>query len=210
MNTGKIALAGLMAAILIFVIVLPSAAQRKKKAAESDSLMILNQDMDSIGLSKNIKTVYLDSATLKRPKIAAYYAAALPGLGQVYNKNYWKLPILYGGAAVMAYFVNWNNNKYHQYMQLLADKRSGITNQYTSQITVDRLTSGIDYYRRNRDYVMILISGLYLLQIVDAHVQAHLINFDINEDLTLRIEPVLEDSELMTRYVGLGIFLNIN
>jgi hypothetical protein len=208
MRVGKTLLAGI--SILIFIAVGSAQAQRKKVISPEDSTFMLNQDMDSISLSDNIKTIYLDSAILKRPKIAAYLAAALPGLGQIYNKNYWKLPILYGGGAALAYFINWNNNKYHQYSQAMADKRNGVTTNLLATAPEDNLQRGIDYYRRYRDFVMIFVGGLYLIQIVDAHVEAHLENFDITEDLSLRLRPFIEDSEYMNRYVGLGIIITIN
>ncbi|HLF35416.1 MAG TPA: DUF5683 domain-containing protein [Cyclobacteriaceae bacterium] len=208
MSIGNTVPAGII--ILILLSTGSAQAQRKKMITPEDSSFMLNQNMDSITLSDDIKTIYLDSAILKRPKIAAYLAAALPGLGQIYNKNYWKLPILYGGGTAMAYFINWNNNKYHQYLQGLADKRNGVTSNLLATAPEDNLQRGIDYYRRNRDFVMIFTGVLYLIQIADAHVQAHLENFDITEDLSLRLTPIIEDSEFMTRYAGLGLVITIN
>jgi hypothetical protein len=186
-------------------------AQIKAGNTRGDSTLMIQPGMDTTGLSKTVKEVFVDSASMKRPKIATYYAAVLPGLGQIYNKNYWKLPILYGGAMTMGYFINWNNHKYHQYLQALTDKQNGVTtNELAVLGTSDLLKKGVDYYRRNRDYLMILLSGLYLIQIVDAQVQAQLMNFDINEDLSMKIKPILEDNGMFSRNFGIGIVLTFN
>ena len=143
------------------------------------------------------------------PRIAAIYSAILPGLGQAYNKKYWKIPLVYGGFAAFGYFIGWNNNNYHISKNAYKDLTDGddSTTSYLklSQITyfnldnpsdVERLKHGLlrrqDYYRRNRDLLVILTVAFYGLNIIDASVDAHFFNWDISDDLTLRWQPALD------------------
>jgi hypothetical protein len=208
MNIRCITITGFLSAILVFCGINNVKAQEVPDKVKNDTLKIIQPGMDTTGLAKNVKSVFLDSIAQQRPKIAAYYAAALPGLGQIYNKDFWKLPIIYGGAITMGYFMNWNNHKYQEYLQAFSDKENGVTdNELANLASKDLLTQGITYYRRNRDFLMILMGGLYMLQIVDAHVQAHLLNFDVTEDLGLQFKPVLNDPALMSGNFGLGLVL---
>ena len=208
MNIGHITVTGVLSFVLVICGKNNCQAQKETENAKSDSLLIIQPGMDTTGLSKNVKEVYLDSIAQKRPKYAAFFAAALPGLGQVYNKDYWKLPILYGGGITIGYYINWANHEYHQTLQALTDNQNGVkTNPLANAIPQDILIKAVDYYRRTRDFGMILLGGLYLIQIVDAHVQAHLMNFDITEDLTLEVKPVLEDNAFLSRNFGVGVVL---
>ena len=124
------------------------------------------------------------------PIKAALYSAALPGLGQVYNKKYWKIPIVWGGLGTFGYFIDWANDNYQYYGQNLiyeVEKNPEFPNETgLDQATLKRAR---DYYRRTRDQLAIYGILFYFLQIVDAHVDAHLIEFDVNQDLSVRIEP---------------------
>jgi hypothetical protein len=208
MNIGYIIVNGLLSSVLIISGINNVKAQDESNKVKNDTLKIIQPGMDTTGLSRNVKEVFLDSSYMKRPKIAAFYSAAFPGLGQIYNKDYWKLPIIYGAGVTMGYYINWNNHKYQEYLQALSDKENGVTdNELANLASTDLLNQGITYYRRNRDLLMILLGGLYMLQIVDAHVQAHLMNFDITEDLALQFKPVLNDDALLSREFGLGVVL---
>jgi hypothetical protein len=142
------------------------------------------------------------------PKKAAMYSAILPGLGQAYNKKYWKIPIVYGGFATLGYFIRWNNKEYttakKAYMDL-TDKDPN-TNSFMNlkQISYYNLnspsdvanlktglTSSQDYYRRNRDLLIIITVAFYGLNIIDASVDGHFFNFDISDDLTMKVQPAL-------------------
>ncbi len=158
-----------------------------------DSLLILQPKMDTIEFKSEIDTILIEVPDENRPKKAAYYAAVLPGLGQIYNKKYWKLPILYGGFGVIGYYIDYNNKKYQQFRSAFLEKRTLPEDEWTDPLTInvseDNLERGIDFYRRNRDLLMILLAGVYFIQIVDAHVDAHLMEFDVSENLTFRIQP---------------------
>ncbi|PRY12351.1 hypothetical protein CLV24_10895 [Pontibacter ummariensis] len=138
-----------------------------------------------------------------RPARAAFYSAVLPGAGQFYNKAYWKIPIIYATGAVLGYFIIDNNNKYQDFRQALiwrTDNDSTTTDQFANdpvlgvargQIATDNLRRGRDFYRRNRDLTYILSFIAYGLNIAEAYVHAHLKEFDVSDDLALRVQPAV-------------------
>jgi len=201
-----------LALILLFFQSLESQAQQK---VSRDSLLILQPGMDTTAFKNEIDTVMINTGDADRPAKTALYAAILPGLGQIYNKKYWKLPILYGGAATMGYYIDYNNKKYQQYRNAFLEKRSLPEEFWTDPLAInvseDNLQRGIDFYRRNRDLLMILLGGIYFLQIVDAHVDAHLMDFNISEDLTFRIQPAFQpDGYTASLQYGLKFVISFN
>ncbi len=140
------------------------------------------------------------------PSKAAFYSAILPGLGQIYNKRYWKLPLVYGGMGLSFYYYSFNNNKYHEYRNAYKDKLAGrpVTGQL-KDLTPDRLISGQKFHQRNRDLSLLITVGIYILNIVDANVDAHLKQFNVNENLSL--QPALQQNQLDYKY-SMGFSLN--
>lgn len=143
------------------------------------------------------------------PKKAAIYSAVLPGLGQAYNRKYWKIPLVYGGFAAFGYFIDWNNDNYriskNAYLDLTDTDEN--TNSFmnlkyieyydlTNPTMVERLKDGLikrqDYYRRNRDLLVILTVAFYGLNIIDASVDAHFFDWDISDDLTMNLKPTFQ------------------
>lgn len=127
------------------------------------------------------------------PNKAALYSAILPGLGQAYNKKYWKIPVVWAGIAGFAYFIDWNNDQYQFYRRNLiyeTEQNPNFTNE--TPLEASNLKSARDNYRRNRDQLVIFGVMFYLLNIVDAHVDAHLIEFDVNKDLSVQIKPSIQ------------------
>jgi hypothetical protein len=148
------------------------------------------------------------AAPVHSPKKAAMYSAILPGMGQAYNKKYWKIPIVYGGFAALGYFIRWNNKEYTTAKQAYIDltDKDPDTNSFldlkqisyynlNSPADVANLKSGLtssqDYYRRNRDLLIIITFAFYGLNIIDASVDGHFFNFDISDDLTMKVQPAL-------------------
>ena len=137
------------------------------------------------------------------PRKATIYSAVLPGLGQIYNRKYWKVPIVYGGFATLGYFINLNNDNYVKYRQAYSDiiDNNPNTNSFVELFTNPRsldekikqstetLRKTKDYWRRNRDLVVIGTAVFYAVNIIDASVDAHFFNFDINDDLTINWVP---------------------
>lgn len=127
---------------------------------------------------------------------AALYSAILPGLGQVYNQKAWKVPIIYAGFGVLGYFVYSNNGEYQQYKEAYVYTANGetypIDNPYVGKYNQQQLQQGMDYYRRNRDLSLIISSLWYVLNIMEAYVDAHFFDYDISEDLTMRVGPAIQ------------------
>lgn len=140
------------------------------------------------------------------PRKAVIYSAILPGLGQIYNRKYWKLPIVYGAYAGLTYAITWNNGYYRDYLgayQDIMDDNPG-TDRWEKMLpygqtaeTVDKqwftgvLKQRKDYYRYYRDLSIIATVGVYLVFIVDAYVDAQLFSFDMSPDLSMRMTPVI-------------------
>jgi Family of unknown function (DUF5683) len=126
---------------------------------------------------------------------AALYSAVLPGLGQAYNRKYWKIPIIYAGFGVITYFVISNNNSYKQYNEAYIYQANGETyptdNPYVGRYSLTQLQDAMDYYRRNRDLSYIIGGLWYVANILEAYVDAHFFEYDISEDLTMRVSPTV-------------------
>lgn len=128
------------------------------------------------------------------PKTATWLAL-IPGAGQAYNHKYWKMPIVYAGFGVTTYFAITNGNDYHLYRDAY-DYKMGIKTNVSQQAieesakyTEDNLITLRDYYRSNMELSWIITAAWYIVQIIDANVDAHFFYYDINEDLTLHVEP---------------------
>lgn len=124
------------------------------------------------------------------PKKATLLSLAFPGAGQFYNRSYWKMPIIYAGFGALVYAVDFNQGEYKRfgnyYLQATDDDPNTIP---AFPGTPDQLRTKRNYYKKNRDLSIIGMAGLYALQIVDAHVDAHLTMFDVSDDLTLQWSP---------------------
>ena len=147
------------------------------------------------------------------PKKAVIYSAIFPGLGQIYNRKYWKLPLIYGGFIGISYGITWNGQYYGDYKDAFSaissdDFRSdanfskwkdmapqSMRNQDISDANAEWLKGQFkrkkNVYRRNRDLCIIGAVGIYALCMIDAYVDAHLFDFDISPDLSLRVEPTV-------------------
>lgn len=130
------------------------------------------------------------------PAKAAFYSAILPGLGQAYNKKYWKIPIVYAALGTGIYFYIDNNNEYNRYRDAYKSRLAGFKNDEfyldaqgnqldTPRITDDGLRRAQKQFRRNKDLSLLITVGLYALNIIDANVDAHLLQYNIDENLTL-------------------------
>lgn len=151
--------------------------------------------------------------TLKQkhsPKKAAIMSAALPGLGQIYNRKYWKLPIIYGGLGTLGYLITFNSVQYSFYRKAYLAKIDDDPNTLDEFpfASEDGLLQRLNQHRRTRDMLIAGAVLVYALNIIDASVDAHLFSFDVSDDLSLRIEPIIApDFNSGTAYKGLGIKL---
>lgn len=156
------------------------------------------------------------------PAKAVIYSAIFPGLGQIYNRKYWKLPLVYGAFMGCAYAISWNNRNYSDYSQAYMDIMSEDPETNNSWINFlpanadpeqyiedtnfkESLKSRKDYFRRYRDLSIIITVGVYFITMIDAYVDAQLFDFDISPDLSLRVEPTMTQP---TRYSSRTYGLN--
>ncbi len=120
------------------------------------------------------------------PAKAAFYSAILPGLGQAYNKKYWKIPLVLGAIGTTLYFYSTNNTKYHEFRDAYKDRLAGISNPKYGYLDDSRLIEAQRFYKRNRDLSLLLTFAFYALNIIDANVDAHLGQFNVNDNLSVR------------------------
>mgnify|MGYP003466436095 FL=1 len=193
-------------------------AQKDSLAVESLSLED-SITIDSASLSKALAPKALRKKrnwATWRPdtKRAMWLALVLPGAGQIYNRKYWKLPIIYGGFVGCAYAMSWNNQMYHDYSQAYLDimdddPNTQSYNQFLhlgAQIDASNIErykeifrKRKDRYRRWRDMSMFVMIGVYAFSVIDAYVDASLSAFDISDDLSLRVEPTVINNNQRTR-----------
>jgi hypothetical protein len=157
---------------------------------------------------------------------ATTLAMICPGAGQIYNKSYWRVPIVVGGFATTIYCIDWNNRGYQRFKsayrllteynntpQNLRDKLypNGSLDEFNGRYESKFLKDMRNSYRRNRDLCIILTAGLYVLQIIDAHVDAHMRDYDISNDLSVSLTPAIGYSyNRMSPYSGGGATLGMN
>ncbi|UTN04509.1 DUF5683 domain-containing protein [Flavobacterium bizetiae] len=127
------------------------------------------------------------------PAKAAFYSAILPGLGQAYNKKYWKIPLVYGAIGTSLYFYIDNNNKYRDYRNAYKRRLEGYNDDKYQFLDESRLVAGQKFYQRNRDLSALFVVAFYALNIIDANVDAALIQFNVNERLSMRPEVYPND-----------------
>ena len=188
------------------VVVTPEAKQRKEAADSAKR----TEHMFRIYLKPEvIEGVYYPAISfpgirLTRPGKAALLAALLPGAGQIYNRRYWKLPLVYGALGGVLYGEVFYQSRYRQYADASNDLKREASNPngkrpqdpsldfpVKREPSIEAIDSGVVFYRGNRDIFYLYIGLAYSLQIVDALVDAHLRDFDVSDDLTFHWEPIL-------------------
>jgi len=146
------------------------------------------------------------------PKKATILSAVLPGAGQFYNKKYWKMPIIYAGFGTLGYFLSANQTRYNNYKNALLYRTDDdpLTIDKYPEFSNEGLLQAKNYYRRNVELSYIFTVVLYVLNIVDATVDAHLYDFDISDDLSLRLQPTLIQIPTAYNMPAQGIKLTFN
>ncbi len=187
------------------------------KTLSDTTIIAPSPESDIILLSDTVVlagTYPLDSAYMKHsPAKAAIMSAVLPGLGQIYNGKYWKVPVVYAAIGISVYcLVTWQN-KYQQYRRAYIDMKDGdpYTNyqetlNFGPNVNVEgTITSGKDVYRRYRDWSIIAVVLSYGLNIIDANVDAHLLDFNVDDDLSLNIGPCFLETGTHSQKIGLNL-----
>ena len=138
------------------------------------------------------------------PSKAAFYSAILPGMGQIYNKRYWKVPIAWGLIGGSIYMYTWNNDNYKSFRTAFKRRQAGFTddefydlnNGIIPSLDVDDLEYQQERFQSDRDLWLVVAIGMYALNIVDANVDAHLKQFNIDDDLSIDFEPYFDFNQV--------------
>jgi len=218
------------------LMLLPKGILLAQEAVPSDSIPSDSLFADSIGrqisamvdTAKPMKISKDWSTWCPNPQRALWLALVIPGGGQIYNRKYWKLPLVYGGFIGCLYAMNWNNSQYKDYSQAYLDimdddPGTASYNKFLHlgmQITPDNeerykeiFRKRKDKFRRWRDLSFFVLCGVYALSVIDAYVDAELSVFDISKDLSLKVEPTFLDNHssrnpLNSSSIGLQCSLN--
>lgn len=208
-----------------------TAKAQEQVVADSMDVQFTSIKADSIFVASDtvISKPKRDWSTWRpNPKRAMWLAIVLPGAGQIYNRKYWKLPIVYGGFVGCAYAMRWNNQMYSDYSQAYLDLMDDDPNTQSynqflhlgakiDETNIQRYQQLFkkrkDKFRRWRDLSFFCLVGVYALSIVDAYVDASLSEFDISKDLSLRVEPTIlnndrERNPFKANSLGLSCSLN--
>jgi len=146
------------------------------------------------------------------PSKASFYSAIVPGMGQAYNKDYWKIPIVYGAMGTSIYYFVINNRSYKRYRTAFKQREAGFQDEFTQDdgtelISRAGLISAQKTLKSNRETSLLTCALFYVLQVVDASVSAHLLQFNVNDKLTF--DPLLYN-EPGTNNVNVGLTFNYN
>ena len=207
--------------------------KRSERQIKRDSIRAEKELQQIMDLEAPVDTAMLavrsDSAMAQQPKPktrwipdsqkSLWLAMVIPGAGQIYNRKYWKLPIIYGGFVGCAYALTWNSKMYKDYSQAYQDIMSDNPNNNSYEdflpphvdINSDRkrfeekFRKGKDLYRRQRDLSIFAFIGVYLLSVIDAYVDAELSDFDITKDLGMTLEPAVFNDVHRGRPQGVGL-----
>jgi hypothetical protein len=177
--------------------------------AQIDSLRIEPLTTEKIAKKKIEKPYIYDPLA---PSKAAFYSAIFPGMGQIYNKKYWKTPIVWGALALPVYYYQINNSDYKRYRNAYKLRKNGLPDEFIINgieiVSTKTLETAQEQLRENRD--MSLLTGviLYILQIVEASVNAHLIQFNTDDNLTIKPQLIMDPIRIETPSIGLSFKYN--
>ncbi len=143
------------------------------------------------------------------PRRASLYSAILPGAGQIYNRKYWKLPIVYGGFIALGLTVDYYNDLYKRFRKDIFGFLEDPNYSSSTGANLEQTRTLADNMRRDRDFWIAMTGVFYLLQIADAHIDAHLKEFDLNPNLQISFEPSAESTYIANQAVGFSAGLSL-
>ena len=172
------------------------------------------QTSDSLQVKEERAIVIKDTISAKQeydplaPSKAAFYSAVVPGLGQAYNKKYWKIPIVYAGIGTGIYFYTRNTKDYNRFRDAYKRRLAGFEDDEFQGVSTDRLIDAQRTASRNRDVSIIVSIAFYFLNIIDANVDAHLRQYNISDDLSLLPNVNMDSLDKQANY-GLSFTINL-
>lgn len=199
-----------IAFFFFFFFALPLFAQEDSLAVKQD-ILLTQQDSISVSTEKIVEGGDYKPYDPLSPARAAFYSAVVPGMGQAYNGKYWKIPIVYTALGVGVYFYLNNDDQYHRYRDAYKSRLSGRNDdEFSSEtgqpiLTNEALIDAQKFYQRNKELSLLVIAGMYALNIIDANVDAHLQQFNVDENLALK--PALNYDHFSGK-TGYGLSLN--
>lgn len=147
----------------------------------------LSQETNPIKTDEILNSKTQDEYKPLAPSKAAFYSAVLPGLGQAYNHSYWKIPIIYAGLGVSVYAYIQNNKEFHSYRDAYKRRLNGFSDdKYQGKLSTDGLIEAQKRFRKNKEISIFATVIIYALNIIEANVDAHLKQFNVSENLSLR------------------------
>ncbi len=185
---------------------LPAPAQEASAADSLDSQVKRPRTAMLMDKSLEVGQKFEQFFNGHNPKTATWLGF-IPGLGQIYNKKYWKIPIVYAGFAVTGYFALTNRNEYRKFADAYVCKlaedpgnpETECDNPLAKKYPAESLKEFRDYYRRNMELSFVIMGAWYILQILDATVDAHLYDWEVSDDLTLQLRPLINIYGLSTQ-----------
>lgn len=174
------------------------------------TLSTLAQEQDSLSIQSTMTSTKdafkLDLYDPLAPARSAFYSAVLPGLGQAYNGSYWKIPLVYAGIGTSLYLVIQNDEQYNRYRDAFKRRLAGFEDdEFQNILDNNGLINAQKQFRQNKEFAILATVGFYLLNIIDANVDAHLKQFDVSDDLSIR--PNFEPNYLSGN-IDYGLTLN--
>ena len=180
--------------LIILIFYLPAKGQEElkindvpEKIALPDSIQINHR------FSPRIQRLIADPLT---PSKAAFYSAIIPGLGQAFLGKGWKVPIIYAAIGASLYYYDVNNKEMNSYRSAYKRRLNGFfDDEYLETeipITTDQLLLGMEFHKNYRDIAIILAAASYMLNILEANVSAHLLQFNVNDDLSVTPKIILD------------------
>nr|WP_262914772.1 DUF5683 domain-containing protein [Christiangramia lutea] len=174
-------------------------------SAQQDSLLVTPEKKSKRELKREQREKEYEPYNALAPAKAAFYSAVLPGLGQAYNGSYWKIPIAYAGIGTgIAYYLH-NDKEYDSYRNAYKDRLAGRPDEYEGRISTEGLIRAQELFQKNKEISILVTVGVYVLNIIDANVEAHLRQFNVDEDLS--VKPGL-DFDALTGKTNYGLTLN--
>lgn len=204
--------------VLVLLMSLSAEFVHGQDSLKTDTRKPITMQMDSLGQDTTSVVVLKHS-----PTKAALLSAAFPGFGQIYNRKFWKLPIIYAGIGISAYYLIKNQKLYKDYYEGLVNYSN--TNNVKSVQHLDLINKPyitetgrinealvfyVDVFRRYRDWSFVFLAGTYVLNIVDAAVDAYLFDYDISDDLTVRVQPIMTNTIANRSAFGLKLSFNLH
>lgn len=181
-------------------------------AAQEDSLQVSSEKKSKRELRKEQREKDYEPYNALAPAKAAFYSAVLPGLGQAYNGSYWKIPIAYAGLGTGIYIYMWNDERYDRYRDAYKNRLAGREDEFDgngnkSFVSTNGLIRAQEQLQKNKEISLLVTVGIYMLNIIDANVEAHLRQFNVDEDLSVKPNFDIDALSGKTNY---GFTLNYN